>query len=520
VTGHRRLDDEAALAARIRDALERARTLVPPTAATPVLLTVVSSLAEGADRLVAREVLADEIALLEVPLPLPLDRYRGDFETEASSREFDELLALAITVIEPETSWDAEDGYARVGRFVVARCDVLLALWDGLPARGEGGTAEIVEYARSRGKPVLWIQTERDPELVDRHGDTPAREAFERLDEFNRASVPEGKLVEGRARVRERDARSVMGAVDAVGPEQADRLSAWILPFLTRADHLALRFQRRFYRLTGMLYLAAVLAVAVVAVQAIVFPEHPELVWAEVVLLALLLLVVFYGRRQRLHRRWISYRFLAERFRSAFFLAAAGLGQRLEGGLERVGDKNPSEDWLQRAFAEVWNRRPKDEPGSGLESLRTFLADRWIGEQRRYYAKARDRQERRHRFLLAAIYAAFLATIGAAVPHALGVGHAHAEGVHFSVGELFSILSITLPALGAALGGLLAQREYHRNADRYDWMERSLEEAEKQMRSAPTVDEVRRAAAAAEATLLQENRDWVGVMRFHDFELV
>jgi hypothetical protein len=34
---------------------------------------------------------------------------------------------------------------------------VLIALWDGQPSRGKGGTAEIVAYARQRGIPVVWI---------------------------------------------------------------------------------------------------------------------------------------------------------------------------------------------------------------------------------------------------------------------------------------------------------------------------------------------------------------------------
>jgi hypothetical protein len=39
------------------------------------------------------------------------------------------------------------------------RIDVLLALWDGKPARGRGGTAEIVRRAHDLGLPVVWIST-------------------------------------------------------------------------------------------------------------------------------------------------------------------------------------------------------------------------------------------------------------------------------------------------------------------------------------------------------------------------
>ena len=37
------------------------------------------------------------------------------------------------------------------------RCDRLLAVWDGLPSRGLGGTGDIVTYARTLGRPVTVI---------------------------------------------------------------------------------------------------------------------------------------------------------------------------------------------------------------------------------------------------------------------------------------------------------------------------------------------------------------------------
>ena len=45
-----------------------------------------------------------------------------------------------------------------VGRYVLDRCDVLVAVWDGQPARGRGGTADIVAMARHCGKPMAWIR--------------------------------------------------------------------------------------------------------------------------------------------------------------------------------------------------------------------------------------------------------------------------------------------------------------------------------------------------------------------------
>jgi polyphosphate kinase 2 (PPK2 family) len=51
-----------------------------------------------------------------------------------------------------------EDAYLAAGRWIVDHADRLVAVWDGRPARGRGGTAEVVAYARHRGVPVtvLW----------------------------------------------------------------------------------------------------------------------------------------------------------------------------------------------------------------------------------------------------------------------------------------------------------------------------------------------------------------------------
>ena len=47
------------------------------------------------------------------------------------------------------------------GQAVVDRSERLVAVWDGKPARGIGGTADIVSYARQKGVPVvvLWPES-------------------------------------------------------------------------------------------------------------------------------------------------------------------------------------------------------------------------------------------------------------------------------------------------------------------------------------------------------------------------
>jgi hypothetical protein len=50
--------------------------------------------------------------------------------------------------------------YESAGKYVVNSSDVLIAVWNGEAAAGQGGTAEIVKYARSIGHPLIWINSE------------------------------------------------------------------------------------------------------------------------------------------------------------------------------------------------------------------------------------------------------------------------------------------------------------------------------------------------------------------------
>jgi hypothetical protein len=154
VTGHRSVDDVAEVTRCVDTALDDALA-----AAGATTLEVWTSLAEGSDRLVADRVLARPDSRAVVVLPLAAEQYRTDFDTSDSVAEFDRLLAAArlVEVTGPDGSGTRESAYERAGHAVIDGCDVLLALWDGQPSRGRGGTAEIVAEARRRGRPVVVI---------------------------------------------------------------------------------------------------------------------------------------------------------------------------------------------------------------------------------------------------------------------------------------------------------------------------------------------------------------------------
>ena len=147
VTGHRILPPS------IVDRATRHWSAVLPAGA---LLHGVSNLADGADQLFAAHVLAAG-GTLEVVLPC--EGYAGSLTAGESRVRFEHLRDAAARVITMPYPSPSDEAFLAAGQVLVDRCDHLFAVWDGRPARGLGGTADIVTYARTRGRPVtvLWV---------------------------------------------------------------------------------------------------------------------------------------------------------------------------------------------------------------------------------------------------------------------------------------------------------------------------------------------------------------------------
>lgn len=152
VTGHRFLDEVDKIATGVDEALRRIEEAFPGEP-----LTVISPLAEGADRLVAQRILTRRQARLVVPLPLPQSDYMADFGSPESKKLFLSLLDRADEVIELPPVPTRNQAYEAVGHYVLDHCEVLIAIWDRQEAQGQGGTAEIVAQARQSGRPLAWI---------------------------------------------------------------------------------------------------------------------------------------------------------------------------------------------------------------------------------------------------------------------------------------------------------------------------------------------------------------------------
>jgi len=150
ISGHQRLRDPNAwewVRQKMRDHLA---AVAPP-------LVGLSSLAIGADTIFA-EIVLEFGGSLEVILPFY--DYQRTFTDARSRREYQKLLHWASQVEVLQKSRTDEDAYYAAGKRVVDRSALLILVWDGQPAGGLGGTADIDEYARQSQKPIIHLNPE------------------------------------------------------------------------------------------------------------------------------------------------------------------------------------------------------------------------------------------------------------------------------------------------------------------------------------------------------------------------
>ena len=145
ITGHQRIPTVARdyVIEGIRRAL---RELTPP-------LLGFTSLAAGADQFFAREIIAAGGTLGAI---IPSRGYDTTFSAD-DLVEYENLLAQCSSIEVLDFAEPSEAAFMAAGEAVVSRCQVVLAVWDGLPAAGLGGTADAVARARELGRTVIVI---------------------------------------------------------------------------------------------------------------------------------------------------------------------------------------------------------------------------------------------------------------------------------------------------------------------------------------------------------------------------
>jgi hypothetical protein len=405
VSGHRRPPKLPAQSeAPLRATLDKILALIVKTArvpdgdfpaaqsdATSAEFVIVSSVAEGSDRIVAEAGLAAGFAL-ETVLPFVRAEYARDFETVESRSAFEQLLGRASAVFELDNAPDSAErprAYQAAGFVMLANIDLLIAIWDGAEAAGTGGTAQIVGRAVADGIPVIRIDPQKPDALQiswPQAGElAPARAYAQAQHTFQPADDATVALVIRKILARPEDAKRLLpqylaeetrrwnycpwyslllwifagrrppltdfrlpstdaetraqwdGYFSILPSDRAQRpaIETILLPAFSAADHLAI-FHSLVYRSTyvfNFLFAAAAVALALAGVFVHDADVKAGLITAELLIIITILVTWYYGNRLQWHRRWLDYRRLAECLRHMRVLAPLGI----EGPVGRPG---------------------------------------------------------------------------------------------------------------------------------------------------------------------------------------
>lgn len=111
-------------------------------------------LAKGADQLYAQILQDRHLPYVAV---IPCKQIEASFSTEEDITLFRRLRTAAAETVTLPFDAPSETAYFEAGKAVVDRSELIIAVWNGLPAKGLGGTADVVKYALDTAKPVVHI---------------------------------------------------------------------------------------------------------------------------------------------------------------------------------------------------------------------------------------------------------------------------------------------------------------------------------------------------------------------------
>jgi hypothetical protein len=534
VTGHLDIKDADGVARAVSRLLDYIESTLRRRM-TPLSWVVVSSLARGADRIVARKVLERGDARLEVVTPFDVDEYRTDFhETPTDLSEFEELWKKSSKQRElhgqpaPKTARD--DSYLRAGEHVVEVCEIMIAVWDGKPPNGRGGTADVVRYALQRERVVLWIDKEnpgapprvlqsvegseeltvtsaelpRSTHLLSRGFEQQAAYCVDptlRADEFGANDSYARQVL---ARVAKRAGLPFGDVEPALSP---------MLRELARADVLALHYQKwHLFVVTAGPCLAAG-AVTVAVAQVLFFHEHPRLIVIEVAAMLAVLGLWAWSRGRALHEKWLQNRHVAERLRTTIYLTLAGAGAAVRS--ERHDPlpfyRGPSQ-WIALVSDALSRAALKALPPLDFEARRQFLLTAWIRDQKKFHESTARKKEGSAKCLHSLGVSLFALTLIMAVLH-------FSDQLHQPWENLVTFLALILPAWGGMIHAIASQLELERIAQRSGRMERNLGRIEHHLGHAKTMKELRHDAEEAAVLMSTENYEWWVLLSFQEAKL-
>jgi 8-oxo-dGTP pyrophosphatase MutT (NUDIX family) len=129
-------------------------------------LVLIAPLAIGADQLFVQTALDLNIPVEAV---IPSEDYETHYAPGAERATYQRLLQHCRRLHLQPFSTHTDDAYLAAGQWIVDQSDIVLLIWNGQPAKGRGGTADIAAHAWRTGRPFVQINATK--QAVQMYGD-------------------------------------------------------------------------------------------------------------------------------------------------------------------------------------------------------------------------------------------------------------------------------------------------------------------------------------------------------------
>jgi len=539
-----------------RDLLEQERDCFAPGEPR---LRFVSPIADGADQ-IAAEVALDLGWELEAILPFERAHYRASLANHGARERFDSLIERASCLLElPGNPDHGLEAYVMTGRATVAHCDVLIAIWDGLPPRGRGGTGEVVQLALTRGTAIIHVPlapggdtrilwSAFDPTVLTVADDPGVARPLERSDvdallcgllmpppdlheqrflhRFlterlrrvrTRIEYPLLLSVAGARKFRARDLTTKHAEAQIrdewqryrAGCAEAHNLSTAIDSLeesYSWADRLATHFAQT-YR-SGHIFNFVLGGFAVCLGLAAFMAPHLKFEEAalELLITFAIILNAQIGIRQEWHRRWLDYRQLAERLRPMRSLKLLGIAAPDPPGTET----NPvPKRWIDWYASGIW--RAMGCPSGNIDQacaarLGQAIAAHEVEPQVGYHERNAKQIEMLDKRLEQTGMVLFVATLLVSVATLVGLGFGSAFVNKY--GNWFTLVSAGFPALGTAVFGIRFQADFGGDAVRSMATADTLRQIDGELRKNVSLSRAADLAEQAARIMLGDLDEW------------
>jgi hypothetical protein len=472
----------------------------------------------------------------------------------------------------------AGEAYGEAGRVVLNQSDLLVVIWDGGEPQGQGGTVQTLREATQYHVPVLridalaphtWdlLRSQEDLERLNsaqRHAPEPdappawddlrrivrdtlspptpnekeqlavdLRESFfrERKPNLNlmfvwkmfRDLVDTGKFRAPTIRVQDfEDAVAKDWPVDAPIDDSRKDVAGWInrrlRPHYAWSDKLADLYADSYRSTYVLAYLLTAAAVLLALLPDAVGWKDPAsigkraCITGEILCLFAILGAWFWSRGHgHWHDRWLQYRLLAERIRQLRLLIPLGCVEPSPRLPTHLGPYDPARSWMSwhvRALARATGIPTAKVKGPYIAQSLSYIR-KVVDGQAEFHKLTCQRSQRIEHRLHLVILLLLVVTIASVLIHLFS---------HSPFESWFTLICAGLPALAAALAGIINQGEFARIAKRSEAMDKRLDQISKDIEklsqtndSTPTSLKLAQAKSLAVGTaqlMVDELLDW------------